>query len=310
MTTIRAFLPSGDAALVALADVEPPEPQPGEALVAVEAYSINLGEILLLSGGRQEPPGKDVAGRVLRAAADGSGPAAGTRIVAHVDAGGWSEQVRVPTRRLAELPDGVTAAAAAALPIAGLTALRLIRLAGEVAEQRVLLTGASGGLGHYFVELAAAAGAKVTAVTATEARGERLLALGAEAAVRSVDDADGGFDVAIESVGGEVFGQALQKLTTDGLMLWIGQASLEPARADFFALPAGPIDVTIRTLHYWRQSDRDAEDLATLVDLVDKGRLHPEIGETAAWTDTPRVLADVRDRRVRGKAVLTLPRAA
>jgi NADPH2:quinone reductase len=174
----------------------------------------------------------------------------------------------------------------------------------------VLLTGASGGVGHTFVELAAGIGTRVTAISSTPARGERLLALGAEAVVTSVEDADGPFDVAIESVGGEVFGQALLKLGRDGLLLWYGQASLQPASADFFALPQGPIDVTIRSVTYWTEADRDGEDLATLVNLVAAGRLHPEIGEAADWTDTPRVLAAVRDRRVRGNAVLTLPDAA
>jgi NADPH:quinone reductase len=305
--TITAFLPSGDDALVAATDVDAPAPRPDEALVAVEAYSVNRGEILLLSAGRTEPPGKDIAGRVLQPAADGSGPGAGTRIVAHVEAGGWAEQVAVPTSRLAVLPDGVPTDVAAALPLAGLTALRLLRAAGGVAGRRVLLTGASGGVGHYFVELAAAIGTKVTAIASTPARGERLLALGADAVVTSVQDAEGPFDVAIDSIGGDVFGQALIKLDRDGLMLWYGQAGLQPARADFFALPTGPVDVTIRSLHYWTEADRDAEDLTTLVDLVAAGRLHPEIGERAAWTDTPRVLAAVRDRRVRGNAVLTIP---
>jgi NADPH:quinone reductase-like Zn-dependent oxidoreductase len=303
---MRAFLPSGDQALVALRDVEVPTPAADEALVGVEAFSVNRGEILLLAAGRQDPPGKDIAGRVLQAAADGSGPAAGTRVVAHVEGGGWAEQVRVPSGRMAVLPDEVSTDAAAALPLAGLTALRLLRAAGGVAGRRLLLTGASGGVGHYLVELAAAVGVRVTAVTSTPARGEKLLELGADAVVTSVGEADGPFDVAIDSVGGDVFGQALLKLGRDGLMLWFGQASREPAKADFFALPEGPIDVTIRSLHYWTEADRDREDLTTLVHLVATGRLHPEIGETADWTETPRVLASVRDRRVRGNAVLTV----
>jgi len=306
--TITAFLPSGDDALVALAQVDAPAPGADQALVAVEAYSVNRGEILLLSSGRKGAPGKDIAGHVLQAAADGSGPPAGTRVVAHVEAGGWAEQVAVPTSRLAVLPDTVATQVAAALPLAGLTALRLLRAAGGVAGRRVLLTGASGGVGHYFVELAAAIGAKITTVSSTSARGERLLALGAEAVVTSVEDAEGPFDVALESVGGEVFGQTLLKLGRDGLLLWYGQASLQPASADFFALPRGPIDVTIRSVTYWTEADRDGEDLATLVGLVATGRLHPEIGETADWTETPRVLADTRDRRVRGNAVLTVKR--
>jgi NADPH:quinone reductase len=308
--SMRAFLPTADRALIGLSDVDVPTPAVDDALVAVEAFSVNRGEILLLAAGRQDPPGKDIAGRVVRAAPDGSGPAAGTRVVAHVERGGWAERVRVPTGRMATLPDEVSSQAAAALPLAGLTALRLLRAAGGVAGRRLLLTGASGGVGHYLVELAAAIGVKVTAVTSTPARGERLLALGADAVVTTVGEADGRFDVAIDSVGGDVFGQALLKLGRDGLMLWYGQASLEPARANFFAVQRGPVDVTIRTLNYWTEADRDQEDLATLVDLVATGRLHPEIGEIADWTETPRVLAAVRDRRVRGNAVLTLPQAA
>ena len=308
--SMRAFLPSGDQALVALRRADAPTPSADEALVAVEAFSVNRGEILLLAAGRQEPPGKDIAGRIVSAAPDGTGPPTGTRVVAHVERGGWAERVPAPTGRIAALPDEVSAQAAAALPLAGLTALRLLRAAGGVAGRRLLLTGAAGGVGHYFVELAAAIGAKVTAVTSTPARGERLLALGADAVVTSVEDADGRFDVAIDSVGGDVFGQALLKLGRDGLMLWYGQASLEPARADFFAVQQGPIDVTIRSVVYWTEADRDREDLATLVDLVAAGRLHPEIGEIADWTETPRVLASVRDRSVRGNAVLTLAQAA
>jgi NADPH:quinone reductase len=307
--TITALIPSGDDALVAFGEVDTPAPGADDALIDVEAYSINRGEILLLSSGRQEPPGKDIAGRVVATAADGSGPPVGARVVAHIDGGGWAEQAAVPTSRLAVLPDAVPTDVAAALPLAGVTALRLLRAAGGVAGRRVLLTGASGGVGHYFVELAAAVGTKVTAITSTPARGERLLSLGADAVVTAVEDADGPFDVSIDSVGGEVFGQALLKLDRGGLMLWYGQASGEPVRADFFALPKGPVDVTIRSLHYWTEAHRDGEDLATLVDLVVSGRLHPEIGETADWTDTPRVLAAVRDRQVRGNAVLTIPRS-
>jgi NADPH:quinone reductase-like Zn-dependent oxidoreductase len=306
--SISTFLPSGDDALVAFSRVSDPEPRADEALVAVEAFSVNRGEIMLLADGRQDPPGKDIAGRVVRAAADGSGPAEGARVVAHIEAGGWSERVAVPIGRLVGLPHGVSSEAAAALPLAGLTAWRLLRAAGDVAGRRVLLTGASGGVGHYFVELAAGAGARVTAVSATP-RGERLLALGAEAVVTAVEDAEGPFDVAIDSVGGESFGRALLKLGRGGLLLWYGQASGRPAVADFFAVGRGPIDVTIRSLWYWTEAERDGEDLATLVELVAAGRLHPEIGTTADWSETPRVLAAVRDRRVRGNAVLTLPAA-
>jgi len=303
---MRAFLPTGDDALVALADRDVPVPADDEALVAVEAYSVNRGEILLLAAGRQGPPGKDIAGSVIQTAADGSGPAAGTRVVAHLEGGGWAQQACVPTGRLGVLPDAVSAVTAAALPLAGLTALRLLRECGDLAGRRMLVTGASGGVGHYLVELGAQAGTAITAVTSSPARGERLPALGADVVVQRVEDAEGPFDVVMDAVGGETFGRALLKLGGGGLMLWYGQAGQQAAQADFFAVAEGPGLVTIRSFLYWAGDASDGRDLSTLVALVAAGRLNPEIGLTADWSQTPAVLAAVRDRQVRGNAVLTI----
>jgi len=185
---MKALVPTGQSrALVSLADTGVPEPQPGEALVKVEAFSVNRGEIFQLEhphpGTR---PGKDIAGRVVQAAADGTGPAVGQRVAGHPEAGGWAEYAAVPTTALAPLPDSVPVVQAAALPLAGLTALRLLRSAGSVAGRRILLTGASGGVGHYVTELAANSGADITAVTASAERGERLAALGAAAVVHDI----------------------------------------------------------------------------------------------------------------------------
>jgi NADPH:quinone reductase-like Zn-dependent oxidoreductase len=91
---------------LAFADAGEPEPAADHAVVTVAAFSVNRGETYQLE--RPRPgwrPGKDIAGVVSLAAADGSGPAAGTRVVGHADSGGWAEQVAVPTRRLAELPE-------------------------------------------------------------------------------------------------------------------------------------------------------------------------------------------------------------
>ncbi len=213
-----ALLPTdGRDPLVQLDAAPEPAPRPDEALVAVEAFSINRGETFLLEHPRPGlRPGKDVAGRVARAAADGSGPRTGERVVGHPPLGGWAQLAAVPTAALAVLPAGVDAVTAAALPLAGLTALRLLRAAGSVSGRRVLLTGASGGVGHYVTELAAAAGAEVTAVTASPERGERLLALGAVDVVSTLGAARGPFDVALESVGGESLPHALGLLGAAG----------------------------------------------------------------------------------------------
>src|ERR1700682_3204903 len=149
---------------VVIREAAEPELRPNEALVAVHAFSLNRGELRLFQvrpeGWR---PGQDIAGVVVRAAADGSGPAAGTRVVALVDQAGWAERAAVPSHRIALLADNVSFAAAAALPVAGLTALRTLRHGAPLLGKRVLITGAAGGGGNLAVQLAARSGARGTA---------------------------------------------------------------------------------------------------------------------------------------------------
>ncbi|EFL19266.1 zinc-binding dehydrogenase [Streptomyces sp. C] len=300
---MQRLIPTGDPARpVAFAESPQPVPEPDEALVKVDAFAPNRGETFLLE--RPRPgwlPGKDIAGLVVQAAADGSGPGTGTRVVGHPAQGGWAEYAAVPTHSLAVLPDTVDSVRAAALPLAGITALRLLRTAGSLAGRRVLLTGASGGVGHYVTELAVGAGAELTAVTATPQRGARLTALGARV-VHEVADAEGPFDVVLESTGGAALPAALAGVRPGGTLVWFGQASRTPATLDFFDLLNGPERVTIRHFHYAGAPYRP--DLAALVRLVEQGRLHPETGRTADWTRTAETLVDLRERRIRGKAVL------
>ncbi|AQZ65361.1 alcohol dehydrogenase [[Actinomadura] parvosata subsp. kistnae] len=303
---MRRLLPTGDPArLVEFAQDAQPVPAPDEVLIKVEAFSPNRGETFLLEAPRPGlRPGKDVAGLVVQAAADGSGPPVGARVVGHPPMAGWAEYATVPTHSVAVLPREVTAVQAAALPLAGITALRLLRAAGVVAGLRILLTGASGGVGHYLTELAAAAGAEVTAVTATEERGARLRELGATAVVRDAADAGGPFDVVLESTGGAALPAALARLVPGGTLIWFGQVSRTPVTLNFFDLFAGPENGVIRHFHYAGAPYR--RDLETLLRLVADGRLHPEIGRTEDWSRTADVLADLRERRIRGKAVLTI----
>jgi NADPH:quinone reductase-like Zn-dependent oxidoreductase len=305
---MKAYIPTGNPAEpVALADVPAPVPAANEALVKVEAFSVNRGETFKLEVPRAgDRPGKDVAGLVVQPAADGSGPAGITRVVGHPMAGGWAEYVAVPTDALTELPDNVSAIQGAALPLAGLTALRLLRTAGPVIGRRVLLTGASGGVGHYLTELAAAAGAEVTAVTRDAERGARLAELGAAEIVHDVATARGPYDIVLESAGGRSLPVALARLARRGTLIWFGQASRTPATLDFFDFFAGPESAVIRHFHYLDAATSIRDDLAALVRLTAGGRLHPEIGRVTDWADIATALTDLRDRRIRGKAVLTL----
>jgi NADPH:quinone reductase-like Zn-dependent oxidoreductase len=300
---MQRLIPTGEAACpVAFAEVPQTEPEPGEVLIKVEAWAPHPGETFLLEQPRPELlPGKDVAGLVVQAAADGSGPGIGTRVVGHAAQGGWAEYAAVPTHSLAVLPDSIDSVRAAALPLAGITALRLLRTAGSLAGRRVLLTGASGGVGHYVTELAVGAGAELTAVTATPVRGERLAELGAKV-VHEVAAAQGPFDVVLESTGGPDLPLALSKMRPGGTLVWFGQASRTPVTLDFFQLLGGPERVTIQHFHY-AGAPYDS-DLSALVRLVEQGRLHPEIGRITDWAQTADTLVDLRERRIRGKAVL------
>src|SRR5436190_2945899 len=146
---------------VAIREVTEPEQRPNEALVAVRAFSLNRGELRLFQvrpeGWRT---GQDIAGIVLKQA-DGSGPAAGTRIVALCDWEGWAERAAVPSHRIAPIADNVSFPQAASLPVAGLTALRSLRHGAPLLGKRVLITGAAGGVGNLAVQLAARSGARV-----------------------------------------------------------------------------------------------------------------------------------------------------
>ncbi len=311
MKAILPGSPSDGGKPTILGEVGEPEPAESDLVITVEAFSVNRGETFQLDGqlDRRWPgwrPGKDVAGRVLQAAADSSGPAVGTRVVAHPPAYGWAERVTVLSGSVAELPDSVDSVTAAALPLAGITALRLLRSAGPVAGRRVLLTGASGGVGHYVTELAASSGAAVTVVSATAERGARLLELGAVELATSVDEARGPFDIVLESVGGASLPAALARTAPGGLLVWFGQAGRTPVTLDFFDFFKGPAQARIAHFDYTASDTSYGDDLATLVRLVAAGRLHPEIGSVRDWSRTSDAITDLRSRRVRGKAVLTI----
>src|SRR5260370_23777117 len=201
---------------------------PREACVEAHASSLNRGELRLLAT-RPEGwrPGQDVAGVVIRQAADGSGPPDGSRVVALVDEGGWSQRVAASTAHMASLPDDVSFAAAATLPIAGITALRTLRYGGFLLGRRVLITGAAGGVGRFAVELAARAGARVTGVVGGPERAEGLQELGAAEVVTRLEDLSGMFDLILESVGGNMLATAIHHVAPNGTVVVFGNSSGE-----------------------------------------------------------------------------------
>jgi NADPH:quinone reductase len=290
---------------VELREVAEPQPAPNAALVEVRAFSLNRGELRLFQirpeGWR---PGQDISGVVLKQAADGSGPEAGTRVVALTDDAGWAERAAVPSHRMAALPDNARFEEAAALPVAGLTALRSLRHGAPLLGKRVLITGAAGGVGHMAVQIAAKSGARVTAIVGGPERGRHLR--GAAEIVEGIERAKGRFALILESAGGASFAAAIARIEAKGTIVIFGNSSGEPTSISFrdFAEHA---NARVQSFSYFRSEpeERFAPDLALLASLVGDGSLKPALVEHS-WRDLAKVGPELRDRRIAGKAVFRI----
>ena len=284
-------------------EVPSPAPAANEALVAVRAFGVNRGELTLVARREDWQPGQDVAGQVVQAAADGTGPQTGERVAGLAEWHGWAETAAVPSHRLALIPDGVDFETAAALPMAGTTAANLVRAAGSLLGTRLLITGASGGVGHIAVQLAVLGGADVTAVASAK-RADALRGYGARV-VGDVDDTEGPFDVVLESAGGPALDAALARIAPGGLVLIFGNSSREPSTIDFTSF-FGHEEATIRSYFSARHEADAGRWLAMLLDLVAAGRLRVEVGFRASWDQLNDALQGLTDRAFPGKAVLTI----
>ena len=249
-------------------------------------------------------PGQDVSGVVLREAANGLGPSRGTRVLALTDQFGWAEQVAVPTHRLVPLPDNVTFSQAATLPVAGLTALRCLRLGGSLVGRRVLVTGAAGGVGSLAIQIAAGSGALVTGVARDPDRAAGLHALGAHEIVHSIDEATGHYALILESAGGSSLSQALKRIEPNGTVVVYGNSSGEPSPISFQDFRSAQ-NARIQSFFYFTSAPEEqfAPDLALLVSMVSAGQLRPLIGTERSWTELAAVAESLRGRQIMGKAI-------
>jgi NADPH:quinone reductase len=287
---------------------------PGDVTVRVSAISLNRGETRRATTSAVDGwrPGWDFAGVVEEASRQGDGPKVGARVVGLLAEGAWAERVRAPVTAVAVLPDGVSQMVAAALPVAGLTALNALRQGGLLLGRKILVDGASGGVGHLAVQLAKAAGAivyghvrreELRPMVADSCTGGVIVSPTIEAARSS-----GPYDLIVDSVGGATLGAALTMLRSRGTCVTFGASEGPSATFESgkFFQQAGVRLYGLSLFDELRRLEPPSVGLATLVGLLARGALKPRIEVEAPWTDIATVARGLLDRTFSGKAVLHL----
>ncbi|MFE7120283.1 zinc-binding dehydrogenase [Streptomyces sp. NPDC057654] len=297
----------GEAGPVRFADVDEPVPSSDEALVEIRHIALNFGELNYVE---QWPAGAvhghDASGVVVRAASDGSGPPEGTRVVLGMSAHAWAERVAVRPASLGIVPEGVDLAESAALGIAGVTALRVLRKRSLLARD-VLITGASGGVGHFAVQLAALAGARVTALVGSPDRAAGLRELGADRVLTDLSDLTDlaetacRFDLVLDTVGGPLTVQAWNLLAEGGTIHVVGYSSAQDT-----TFPSGVLFGfgEPRTISTYGDMTPTSEELTDLLGLVAAGKLSVPVGLRDDWRDVGDAVRALFARKVHGKIVL------
>lgn len=313
MSEIRAVVvdPTVEGRL-SIQTVAPPNPTPSQAIVRVQAISLNRGEVRRALGADAGwRPGWDIAGVVDRKAANGTGPPEGARVVGFMRAGGWAEQVAVETHALAELPDAVSFAQAATLPVAGLTALYALAKGGLLIERPVLVTGATGGVGDYALQLARLSGARVVAHVRRSEQEAIVREAGAEFVLVGEDlplqKPAGPFWLILDSLGGGTLPVALKLLAEGGTCVTYGTTAGNPVLVDVSQFyPLGRATLYGFILFDELNNEPAALGLARLAALVARGALKPRISVEASWEQIAEVSQQLTARTYPGKAVLHL----
>jgi len=291
---------------IELRDVPDPTAAPDETMVEVRAVSLNRGELTrLASAGDGTRFGWDFAGVVTQSSADGQGLPQGTRVVGFVMNTAWARLTAVANNRLAALPSGISFEQASTLPVAGLTALRTLRRGGLLLGKRVLVTGASGGVGRFAVQLGRLAGAHITGLASNAQRATALQGLGADETVTALDAGGEPFDLILESVGGSTLAAAMSLIKPGGTIVTFGNSSRQETTFNISVF-YGRSGAGLQGFSLLAPSEPPnfGEDLAYLAGLVADGRLAVEIGYQGSWQEAAMALRSLRERKVEGKAVL------
>ncbi|MHA4811036.1 zinc-binding dehydrogenase [Flavitalea flava] len=253
-------------------------------------------------------PGWDFAGIVTKAAVDGSTPKEGTRVFGFVSRGSWAEYLVAPGWLMAEIPKEISSVQAAALPIAGATALTALEMAGPLSGRRVLVTGAAGGVGRFACQLAALGDARVFAISLRpellrQLQDDRVEPAGVFTTINEAK-ALGEYDVILDSIGGETLAMALAALARDGICINFGNSSRQPTTFDVRAGTWPYHSIKCIWMGRGTLTSNCTPLLNHLADLVKQGHLHVPIDTELPWTSIVEAAERLIEQRVNGKIIL------
>ncbi|QMW24022.1 zinc-binding dehydrogenase [Sandaracinobacteroides saxicola] len=298
---------------------EPPPPGEGEISVALTAAALNYPDLLMLSGGYQyKPPlpftpGMEACGRVIAVGEGVSADLLGQRMVVGSRAGTLCERLTLPLRGVRPAPEALNDAEAAAFGVGALTAWVAFERGRLAAGERVLVTGAGGGMGLSAVAVAKALGAEVIAAAGSAAKLAAARAAGADATLlidrAAPDFADAGaLDLVFDPVGGALVPPALKALRWGGRYLVIGfvGGQAEPVPLNRFLLK-GIEAIGVRAGEAGRQDPAAGRRHIHAIDaLANAGKLHPHIGLSVPLAEAPRAFAAMAAGDLIGKAVVSI----
>ncbi|MGN8552249.1 UNVERIFIED_CONTAM: NAD(P)-dependent alcohol dehydrogenase [Microbacterium sp. SLM126] len=313
----------GPPSVLEVNEVGIPTPGRGEVLVQVRAASVHPGDYFVMTGvpymvrlvfGLRRPrhgiPGRDLAGVVAAVGTDVAALRPGDEVFGWSTDGTLAEYACVPADHLVAVPAGVAVADAATVPTSALTALQALRRIANVQPgQSVLVTGASGGVGSFAVQIAKALGAEVTGVCRTR-NIELVRSLGADHVVdytkTDFTRAEKRYDVILDNVEAQPLRAVRRALTPTGILI------PNSGRGGRWVGPLGRI-VSARVLStFTRQhlrpfaSVEKHEDLLALADLLATGQVTPVIDRTYLLEDAADALRYIAAGHTRGKVVVTI----
>jgi NADPH:quinone reductase-like Zn-dependent oxidoreductase len=315
----------GPPDVLRLVDTDQPEVGAGDVLVRVHAAALNPYDWHILRGdpliarlmgevGLTKPKarvaGVDAAGRVEAVGGNVRGLAPGDEVLGFCR-GAFAQYARAEADKVVPKPVSLSFEQAAAVPMAGTTALRGIRDVGAVqAGHRVLVNGAAGGVGTYAVQIAAALGAEVTAVCSTR-NVELVRSIGAAHVIDyTTEDFTAGrvrYDVILDNVGNRPLSQLRRALTPTGILVLNGGGSpghvLGPVGS---ILRAVVVNRLVRERLRLLPHEQNSDQLLTLTGLIEAGKLTPVLDRTYPLADTAEGLRRVEQGHVRGKVVITV----